>query len=180
MYQKRRTMQNFLILLIDLVSIFLSLSMAFYIRYRHFIRTDDGVDQRNILGYILILAILVTFATDNYHHFFIRQRLGELRAVFELNIIVCVSTLALFFILHISDDVSRLVIGYTFAINVFLDWILRIVLKKYMLSERRREQHSNKVLLVSDTARAERVIQNIIDYNDWFHQVPFWMNRLQI
>ena len=171
MYQKRRTVQNFLILLIDLVSIFLSLSMAFYIRYGHFIRTDGGVDQRNILGYILILVILVTFATDNYHHFFIRQRLGELRAVFELNIIVCVSVLALFFILHISSDISRLVIGYTFAINVFLDWMFRMLLKRYMLSERRREQHSSKVLLVSDAARAEKVIQNIIDYNDWFHQV---------
>ena len=171
MYQKRKTMQNFTILIIDLISIFISLSLAFYIRYQHFIRTDGGQDQRNILGYILMLNVLVAFATDNYHHFFIRQRLGELRAVFELNAILCMTSLVLFFILHISDDISRLVIGYTFAINVFLDWIFRLVLKKYLLSRHRREQHSSKVLLVSDMSRAEEVIGNIRRYNDWFHQI---------
>ncbi len=171
MYQKRRTMQDFLILAVDLISIFLSLSLAFYIRYHHFIRTDSGIDQRHVLGYILILNVFVAFLMDNYHHFFMRKMLGEFRAVLEVNVILCLTSLALFFILHISDDISRLVIGYTFAINVFLDWILRCILKKYMLSDRRREQHSSKVLLVSDSDRAEEVIKNIRDYNDLFHHL---------
>ena len=119
MYQKRKTMQDLLILAVDLISIFISLSLAFYIRYHHFIRTESGLDQRNILAYIMVLNVFVAFLMDNYHHFFIRKEWGELRAVLEVNIVLCTASLALFFALHISDNISRLVIGYTFVINIF-------------------------------------------------------------
>lgn len=171
MYQKRKTMQDLLILAVDLISIFISLSLAFYIRYHHFIRTESGLDQRNILAYIMVLNVFVAFLMDNYHHFFIRKEWGELRAVLEVNIVLCMTSLALFFVLHISDNISRLVIGYTFVINIFLDWIIRSILKRYLLSEHRRRQHSSKVLLVTDFDRAVEVIKNINEYNDWYHRL---------
>ncbi len=171
MYQKRKTMQDLLILAVDLISIFISLSLAFYIRYHHFIRTESGLDQRNILAYIMVLNVFVAFLMDNYHHFFIRKEWGELRAVLEVNIVLCMTSLALFFVLHISDNISRLVIGYTFVINIFLDWIIRSILKRYLLSEHRRQQHSSKVLLVTDFDRAVEVIKNINEYNDWYHRL---------
>ena len=81
MYQKRKTIENMLIWLLDICCILCSSVMAFWIRYgRVYGRYEHG-DQSWQIVFMCLLYILINVFIDFNHHFFRRGYFDELVSV---------------------------------------------------------------------------------------------------
>ena len=169
MYQKRKAMENFLILIIDILAIWVSCGIAFGLRYGFFYGIYDHMDQ---LWQILLISLMYGFIdifTDFSRHFFRRGYCEEFVAVIKNQVIFSVLWVVSLFLIHRSSDLSRLVFGYVTVINPILTFIFRIIFKQFMIKVYKTSKYSNRLLLVTTSGQIETIVENLIGYNEWSH-----------
>lgn len=167
MYQKRKAFENILILGLDIISIAVSLAIAFWIRYGViFGRNQDG-DQSWLIIFMLVLYAAINIFEDFNDHFFRRGLLEEIENVIKAEVVLGLSTLLLLFLLHRSSELSRLIFSYFIMVNTVLMVVARTVFKQCMVRGYKRSKYSSRLLIVTNSRRAEDVIKDIEDYNEW-------------
>lgn len=169
MYQKRKSVEKVLILLIDIISIWICSGIAFGLRYGFFWGRDSHIDQLWQILLISLVYIVLYFFSDINHHFFRRGYFEEFTSVMRNQFIFTILWILILFLLHKTSDLSRLVFGYFIVINIILTFILRILFKQYMIRIYKTSKYSSRLLLVSSSAQIETVLRNLIGYNEWNH-----------
>jgi len=171
MYQKRKTLENFLILFLDVVSLSVSLLAAFWVRYEVLFGRYQHMDQAWIWAMMILLLVSVNFLKDFNDHFFRRGRFEELVSVVKMQIFLAAGLIVVLFIMHRTEDISRLVWGYFVVFNTVLMLTARLVFKYYMINVFSAGRYSSRTLVVTTEKRAETVIENMVSYNEWYRQI---------
>lgn len=167
MYQKRKAVENILILLIDIFCMIISIGIAFGIRYNKFYGNFNHGDQLWQVVMITMLYGLVSILTDSNSHFFRRGSFEELAAVIRSQAIFSVLWVLILFLIHKSSDLSRLVYGYFIISNTILTYVGRLTFKQFMTKVYKKSKYSNRMLLVTTSDQIDEVIENLVGYNEW-------------
>lgn len=167
MYQKRKSLEKFILLLIDIIAIWISSGIAFGIRYGFFYGRFSHIDQIWQISLITIIYMLLNFFTDINYHFFRRGYFEELVSVISNQSVFTILWILILFLLHRTGDLSRLVFGYFIIINIIFTFIFRILFKQYMIRIYKTSKYSNRLLLVSTSTQVDTVLENLIGYNEW-------------
>lgn len=167
MYQKRKTFENVLISIIDIVCIWISIGLAFEIRYGLFWGINKNSDSLWQIIIITLLYGLVVFITDTTRHFFRRGYFEEMVSVIRGQLILSILWVVTLFLIHKSSELSRLVYGNFIILSVVLIFIGRVFFKLFMIKIYRTSKYSNRLLVVTTTGKIEDVIKNVIEYNEW-------------
>lgn len=167
MYQKRKSLEKFLLLLIDIIAIWISSGIAFGLRYGFFYGRFSHIDQIWQISLITLIYVLLSFFTDINYHFFRRGYFEELVSVISSQSIFTILWILILFLVHRTGDLSRLVFGYFIVANIFLTFIFRNLFKQYMTRIYKTSKYSNRLLLVSTSTQVDTVLGNLIGYNEW-------------
>ncbi len=167
MYQKRKSLEKFLLLLIDIIAIWISSGIAFGLRYGFFYGRFSHIDQIWQISLITLLYVLLNFFTDINYHFFRRGYFEELVSVISSQSVFTILWILLLFLLHRTGDLSRLVFGYFIVSNSILTFIFRVLFKQYMTRIYKTSKYSSRLLLVSTSSQVDTVLGNLLGYNEW-------------
>lgn len=167
MYQKRKSLENFLLLLIDIIAIWISSGIAFGLRYGFFYGRFSHIDQIWQISLITLIYVLLNFFTDINYHFFRRGYFEELVSVISSQTIFTILWILILFLLHRTGDLSRLVFGYFIVSNIILTFIFRVLFKQYMTRIYKTSKYSSRLLLVSTSFQVDTVLGNLLGYNEW-------------
>ncbi|WP_349666721.1 sugar transferase [Lacrimispora sp.] len=167
MYQKRKSLEKFLILLIDIIAIWISSGIAFGLRYSFFFGRDSHIDQIWQISLITLIYIILNFFIDINYHFFRRGYYEEFIITARNEFIITISWILILFLVHRTADLSRLVFGYFILVNIILTFTFRILFKYFMIRIYKTSKYSSRLLLVSSSAQVETVLGNLIGYNEW-------------
>ena len=162
MYQKRKSLEKFLLLLIDIISIWISSGIAFGLRYGFLYGRDSHIDQLWQISLITLIYVLLNLFTDYYYHFFRRGYFEELISVVSNQSVFTIFWILILFLVHKTGDLSRLVFGYFIVSNIILTFTLRILFKQYMTRVYKTSKYSSRLLLVSSSNQIETVLYNLI------------------
>lgn len=171
MYQKKKEIEKILILLLDIVCIVASFFAGCFIRFGRLRNT--GIDDEMQLSLFLILLIYMglNLVMDMYHHFFQRGYLEEFREVIKAEISTFIITVTVLYLLHRASAPSRLALGYFLIINSVMAYVVRIVFKQLMMKYYSKSLYSSRLLVITNSRRAEGIVDNILKYNEWYRQI---------
>lgn len=169
--QKQRMIQNTSILLIEMVSIFLSYIISMNIR--DIAHGFHGITQYyiTILLFIFLADILLYLIMDWNSSFFKRGYFIELVAVLKYNLCLVLVLTFLLFITQNAQDFSRLVFVYFFIFNTLLTYIGHILLKRYLDTFYRKSSASSKCLIITTSDAIEEVLKQFRENKEWAHEV---------
>lgn len=167
MYQKRKSLEKFLLLLIDIIAIWISSGLAFGLRYGFFYGRFSHIDQIWQISLITLLYVLLNFFTDINYHFFRRGYFEELVSVISSQSVFTILWILILFLLHRTGDLSRLVFGYFIVSNSIITFIFRVLFKQYMTQIYKTSKYSSRLLLVSTSSQVDTVLGNLLGYNEW-------------
>lgn len=171
MYGKKKTVENILILALDLICLTAALGIGFWARYGLPYGTYGAWDSRWLLTLFLAVYMILALLLEPYRHFFRRGPMEELKQVLKSELLLYLAVLAILYLAHQSEDLSRLVSAYFLISYALLSYGARLAFKQLMLKGYRRSRYSSRLLLVTGTADAEESISNIMRYNEWFRQL---------
>lgn len=171
MYQKKKEIEKILILFLDIVCIVASFFAGCFIRFGSW--RYAGIDDEMQLSLFLILLVYIgtNLMMDMYHHFFQRGYLEEFREVVKAETVTFIITITVLYLLHRASDPSRLALGYFLIINTALTYALRMVFKQMMTKFYSKSRYSSRLLVITNSRRAEGIVDNILKYNEWYRQV---------
>ena len=170
MYQKK-TVENVLVLILDLACMAVSLGIGFWIRYQRLFGISQNGEQQWLLYFVLLIYMAAGWFMDFYRHFFRRGLFEEFKQVLKAEAVVWILVVSLLYVMHRAGDLSRLVLGYTLLIDTALMYVMRLLFKQIMLKGYRASRYSSRLLLVAEADGAEQVIANITRYNEWYRQI---------
>lgn len=167
MFLKRKAIENIIILLIDILIIWLCLGIAFGIRFGTLYGIVESGDQLWQLVFVSILYSFIHIFGAFTRRFFQRGYFEEFVSIIKEIMIFSVVWIAILFLIHKSGDLSRLVYGYFIVTSVFFLYIGRIMFKQYMNKVFKMSKYSNRLLVVSSSQKVNKVIKNLVEYNEW-------------
>ena len=167
MYHKRKTLEKFLLLFVDIIAIWISSGVAFGLRYGFFYGRDSYINQLWQISLITLIYVVLNFFTDINNHFFRRGYFEEFVSVVSNQSVLTILWILILFLVHKSGDLSRLVFGYFIVTNIILTFTFRILFKQFMTRIYKTSKYSSRLLLVSSSSQIETVLDNLIGYNEW-------------
>lgn len=172
MYQKKKEIEKILILLLDVACVIVSFFAGCSIRFGkiHFAWLDDNMRLTLCLVTMLYVGVGILME-DMYRHFFQRGYWEELRKVIKAEAITFILTIVMLYLLHRASLPSRLALGYFLVINTVLTYVVRITFKQIMLKIYSHSRYSSKLLVITNSRRADSVVENILKYNEWYRQI---------
>lgn len=164
---KRKGFEKAIILVSDLIGILFSAAVAFQGRYQILFGVSETGDSTwQVIG-LCFFYVLLSFFKDFNKHFFRRGYYEELYEVIKSQFLYAIIWLCTLFILHRSNEFSRLLCAYFFAGNVIFLYVNRIIVKQYMTKAYKKGKHSNRVLLITTSDKASEIVRNFLAYNEW-------------
>lgn len=171
MYTKTQSgwSKHFDFILIDLISIYLSFFIAYFIRngiensFSNFVYRDFGI-------MLFFFHIVLVFLFEPYSGVLKRGYLQEFKKSFNYVTIYLMSLLVYFFIRQNSSNYSRIFMVIFWIISIIIVFINRLFLKiiiKYTIKESKNAHH---LLLITEKAFAEKNI-NTICKNIYTHNI---------
>jgi exopolysaccharide biosynthesis polyprenyl glycosylphosphotransferase len=149
------------------LAIWISIGIAFGIRYSMLYGRYNHIDQLWQIILISLLYGLINSLTDFNNHFFKRGYFEEFVSIIRNQAIFSVLWVVILFLIHRSSDLSRLVFGYFIMINVILTFSFRTVFKQFMTKIYKASKYSSRLLIVTTSNQAESIVENLIEYNEW-------------
>ncbi len=171
MYGKKKTIENILILGLDLACLTAALGISFWARYGMLFGEFEAWDRRQLLTLFLTVCMALAFLTDPYRHFFRRGFFEELKQTLKNEMLLYLAVLALLYLAHQSNELSRLVSAYFLPLYALFSYSVRLAFKQLMLKGYRSSRYSSRLLLVAGMADAEQAVADIMRYNEWFRQL---------
>ncbi len=167
MYENKRTLENILILLLDMASVAFSLLIAYLIRFGYIFGQDYRGDHRWLVIFAVVLYGVIHIFVNQYDHFFRRSAFQEFLSVIRSEAIFSVCLVLLLYFMHQAEELSRLVWGYFIIINTVVMFALRMIFKEYMIRVYKRGKSSSRLLIVTNSNDASTVLKNLEGYNEW-------------
>ena len=167
MYQRRRAIENLLVLVFDLLALFFSFLFAVLLRYRtiDWAKAEGNQSQQIIL--MIILYVALNMLTNYYTNFFKRKNGEEFWAIIKEEVVFYPLLLVAYFLMHATSTLSRLVILYMAIIQTCLTYLFRYLLKQYMMKAYKNGRFVNHMILISTTRESAQIIRRLHSNPDW-------------
>ena len=170
-YKKTNVIKTYMLLLIEAVTLALSLTAAVFTRYGWM--SADGNGEIYIIFGIMEAGLIFLYSTitDWNRDFFIRGYFREAMAVMK-----CLGSTsafsALFMYILLKDrPMSRTVFFIYLPLVMVLTYMFHLIFKEYMLKYYRKGVGSDKLMIVTTSDRAEKVIDRIKHSKEWNYEV---------
>lgn len=167
MYQKRKRLENTLILFLDISSVLMSSALAFWLRFDKVWGVQMHGDQLWQIIYLCLLVGFIDLFFDQNHHFFERGWGREFFSVLRQAVLYSLFWLLLLYMLHSVNQLSRLVFGYFVLLNLMITYLVHLGFKGYMIRVFKYGKYSNHLLLLTTSERVEAILNNIKEQNEW-------------
>ena len=147
--------------LADLICIEIAFFMAYFLRHRDVIAST--MDWYFELGAVMLLiqCVVVLFG-NSYKGIVHRNAWTEFLAVVRHVTIIEAVFVVYEFIMKETDALSRYVILVSWALAVFLCYVVRLVLKAFVRSYITDSRHQGKMLVLTEHSRAETTMKKLL------------------
>lgn len=159
--EKRRVIENFGLLIIDLCCVILAYLTAMYVRYRSFERFSSENIHIITMFCILVFCLIYDSVIDSNRDFTSRGYYVELIVLLKRNAIISIVWGWCLFLFKAAQGYSRLVFGYFIIANILFTYVLHLVFKKYIRLFYAIEKRKTKVMLITDSRDAGEVIAEL-------------------
>lgn len=160
--KKSRVIEVYSLTFIDLLCTIVSFVIAAL--FRHVYNSNGPLDRNSAVMACLLLmlfSMIYNVLIEGNRDFFKRNQYTELVAVTKRTFIVLITTLVVMFFLQSTWALSRILLVVFAIINVFLTLVVHNVYKKWMLSYFKKSGASNKVLLITSSARGTTLMEQL-------------------
>ncbi|MCM1174320.1 MAG: sugar transferase [Blautia sp.] len=168
MNRKKKIVESYCLLFVDLLSITISYIIAILLRYHKFSRVMEP--ELHFLGCIcfLLFCTIYSFLLDWNRDFLMRGIFVEFVAVLKFNLFMAVAFSCVLFVIQRGVDFSRLVWGYFTILDIFLVWLMRLLTKKVLRAYFMSQSNQVKIMIVTKDAvlsQTVRQLKNSLDLN---------------
>lgn len=151
---------------LDIISLFCSFLLAWFIRFHDFHTWFTFVQYHDLFLMILctlfLLYIMVFLFHDGHNQPIMQQGVVVRFVNVFVNQVLMVASIALFlYIIQEGYNVSRYVVGYMFAVNVFLDYIVRSVYSWWLINVAGAGSNATNVMLITVYSEVEKVLEDL-------------------
>ncbi len=159
-------------ILVDLVCIVLSMALARVIRYGG-IRTVGMSTEvfRQMMVVMFLVDLLVQYWTDGYAHYVKRGYLKEFKNVLMAALAMFVGTGFFVYAFRLEMGANRLVLLIGTALFVLLDFLARILAKRFMRGYFQRSSESEKLLVVTNEEALSDVLEHLGKDESWSYEI---------
>lgn len=167
--RKNNLIQNYSLIIIDIICLLLSYMLAFWIRYRG----TEGMKQVDYVFCLLLVlfAVLYSFFLDWNHFFCKRGYFSEMMAIIKYTVSMAIAFGFGVFIMRQGANFSRLVFGLFCVFTVIFTYVTHIAFKKYLLYFYKKSTGAEKVLIVTRLECLDDVLQDIKEAAEWSYDV---------
>lgn len=163
MYEKniRSWLKHIDFILLDLLSITLSFTVAYFIRQGIGLGLRDDVSYR---GFYLVLVgfhILIAFFFRSYSSIVRRDHQEEIKEITKQNLLMLGCTLLYLVFTKQSEFYSRLFLGYLFVCNYILMNVFHFMWKKIIRSRHNKKEKLDRLLVITNRLQAEKCLKKL-------------------
>ena len=167
--RKNNLIQNYWLIVIDVICVLLSYAIAYTIRY-------SGTQRMGEMDFVLCLllvlfCVLYSFLLDWNHFIFKRGYFVELIAIIKYTVSIAIFWGFAVFIMRQGEAFSRLVFGMFAIFNVLFTYVAHIAFKKYLYHVYKKSDSSDKVMVVTTKAHVKSVFEDIKEAAEWSYDV---------
>ena len=171
MYQKKSNLQNIIIILLDCISIIISLFVASFIKDEQLVEFFGTSTIMGIVASLLISYFALYLVVNMNNDLIKRGPLAEIFAVIKVNVCILIVTTFILFFVRIVLDFSRAVFVYFFVIDVILMFLIHQGLKWYLIQVYKNRKSSTQMMIVCSEKKAEMVVKAIAENAHWDYNV---------
>ncbi|MCM1134054.1 MAG: sugar transferase [Clostridium sp.] len=171
MNQKNKIVEVYGLWFADLVAIGISFILATYIRFGNFRDMGDKGIHFQVCLVLLLFCTVYTFFIDWNRNFLKRSLNKEIYEILKYHVIMLLVVQMIMYFLKWADVFSRLVMIYFPIINVLLTLALHLFIKKGLQIHYRSEMSRIKVLVITQKAMADQVLERLQDTLDINYQI---------
>ncbi|MBQ6415674.1 MAG: sugar transferase [Butyrivibrio sp.] len=166
MNTKYKTLQTYLLWMVDMACIVFSYVVATYMRYN--VKEDYGDKTLHYLVCVLLLlaGTIYTFIADWNRDFMVRGLFFELLSVIRFDAVVSIVALAFAFFLKWYSILSRLVIVNYIWIFMLSDFLVRWLFKNIYRKHISSEVNVTRVVVVAEKPLVEQTVLNLMNRRD--------------
>ena len=162
MYQRKSNLSNLVIMILDCLSIVVSLMLANYIRNgRIFTSDNERMDFGLMVGACLVTFLLLNMYHNLYKDLFHRGPLRDSIYIVAANAFLFAGAVVFLYFVNRVDAYSRLAWIYFLVLDCLFMFILHRVFKRCLPSLYWRLGQARKILLVADSCHAEELVGEV-------------------
>lgn len=170
----RKDLPNKYLLFVDICCIAVSFLLTAWIRYGNII---DQLFHTEIYGiaFAILLSVYVAiyYLYNTYSRFFKRGFFEELIVVIKMNLLFAVIITAVMFIFQEGATYSRLFFFSFFILNTMITYMVRQYYKVLLLALYRKSSSSYKIMVITTSDQAKKVLAQVRSENDWEYQIRY-------
>lgn len=172
MYNRKSKLQNLVILLLDCLCIFASLVLSNFIRNGRFFGSDnDRMDFGMLLGACLVIYLGMNLLRYTNQKMFFRGPFHELVHIIRNNLLMFAGAAVILYFLNVLDAYSRLVFSYFLLIDCGFMFLVHQLWKKLLPVLYRRIGESRKLLLITEKAFLQPLLQDFREMKDFSYEI---------
>lgn len=161
------TKLHVILLIIDLLGATLGIMIATLVRYGVIFGINVACDHIWCFWLILLIITIVNIVKTPVIKFTRRGPFTELTDVISRQLMVFAILLIILYLAHSSTTLSRLVFMYFAVASTVIIWLLRLLLKWYLLNVRRKKAASVKVFVIAEEKRLNDVVASFNRNKEW-------------
>lgn len=167
--RKNNLIQNYSLVVIDVICLLISYVIAFWIRYQ-------GREHMTQIDYIfclllILFSVLYSLLLDWNHYIFKRGYFSEMVAIIKYTISIVIAFGFGIFLMRQGNNFSRLVFGVFSVLTVVLTYVSHLAFKKYLYAFYKKSDSADKVLVLTTLENLEGVLQDIKDASEWSYDI---------
>lgn len=174
MYQSRQKIQDFVLLIADLICFVVSYFGGGYIWlvvYRNVSIENMKLELLDSFAIVLVIYMLVMLFSSIEKNFIRRNLYRDFWAAIQASVVLIFVTALTIFLLHNNADASRGVYFCIAGMNLILFFLSHAAIKYYLLKIYRNKSATNQVFLVTTSDRVEDIIAEADNSKDWAHRL---------
>ena len=168
MFQREALIRRYGFLLIDIICITLAVLLANVIRF--------GQLRMDSYNYLYIQTMIVAFVSCAFgyfalrldDHLFERGYFREFVAVLKTALCMAVGIMTFLFFSQEGINYSRLQMAYFFPIYILLAYVVRVFMKRAIVSSFSRNPARKQILLVTSSDKVGQVLDQFSKTNNWY------------
>ena len=162
MYQRKSNLLNVMIMILDCLSITVSLILANYIRNgKAFVSDNERMDFGLMLAGCLIAFLIWNLYKNLYKDMFLRGPFSELLHIIGNNAVIFSGSAMLLYFMKRLEAYSRLAFVYFLVLDCIFMFLLHFAWKRVLPSLYWRMGLARKVLLISDRDNAQELVKAV-------------------
>lgn len=167
--RKNNLIQNYSLIVLDVICLLVSYVLAFWIRYRG----TECMEQVDYVFCLLLVlfAVLYSFLLDWNHFIFKRGYFSEMIAIIKYTVSIAIAFGFGVFIMRQGENFSRLVFGLFCVFTVIFTYVAHIGFKKYLYYFYKKSAGADKVLIVTRLEYLEEILRDIKEAAEWSYDV---------